>query len=211
MNCEHARSIVDSWQSGEPIGNADLEALSEHIGDCSACRTRYGMILPLIERDVQGVSAGAQAVAARDNLFAKRVMKDIRGRTRRFPQRAGAFSLRWAIPAAAAAAVLVLAAGLLIRGPSGSGTGGEVTVHFVLDAPGVQRVSLVGSFNSWNPDALPLKRAPGSQRWEISLKLKRGETYLYNFVVNGNTWIPDPTSDLQVEDGFGGESSLMQL
>lgn len=212
MNCEGARSVVASWQAAGSVERAVLTALSDHVATCEGCNSRYRLVLPLIARDLR--DAPAVEVPEGDEAFTRSVMRRIEGRTRTFPLSGGRRPLRRVISAAAAAAVLLLAAGLLIRGVTGGAGGaqsGEITVHFVLDAPTAQAVALVGSFNAWNPETLPLKREAGSQRWEISVKLKRGETYLYNFVVNGKTWIPDPTTVVQVEDGFGGESSLMQL
>lgn len=211
MNCQGVRSAIASWRNAGTLKRRDFVALSDHIAVCEECRVRYRLIVPLIRRDVSGAVGVTADAAEPDEAFTQGVMDGIQRGIRPFRRRLPTPSFRRLIPAAAAAAVLLLAAGIYVRGIAGTGQSGEVTVRFVLDAPGAQAVSLVGSFNAWNPDSLPLRRATGSQEWEVSVRLQRGETYLYNFVVNGNTWIPDPTTDLQVEDGFGGESSLMQL
>jgi hypothetical protein len=113
------------------------------------------------------------------------------------------------IAALAAAAILVVVFGIAFQTLRPDRN--EVVVHFVLDAPGAERVALAGSFTDWNPNKILLKRDVASSRWEISVPLAKGETYLYNFVIDGKTWIPDPGTEVQVSDGFGGESSLIQL
>jgi hypothetical protein len=82
-------------------------------------------------------------------------------------------------------------------------------VLFTLAAPEAESVSLVGSFNDWNPDAGRMTKADGI--WEIKVELKKGQVYTYNFVINGVEWITDPNSLLNVDDGFGGASSILKL
>ena len=84
-----------------------------------------------------------------------------------------------------------------------------VLVTFSLAAPEAESVALVGDFNDWNPESSKMIRTKGN--WEIKVKLKKEQVYTYNYVINGQEWITDPNSLLNVDDGFGGESSILKL
>ena len=56
-----------------------------------------------------------------------------------------------------------------------------------------RRVSVVGDFNAWSPDATPLRRDPQSGRWETRLVLHDGE-HRYAIVVDNTRWVGDYTS-----------------
>lgn len=82
-----------------------------------------------------------------------------------------------------------------------------VYVHFALRAPTATNVSLAGSFNNWESAGLSLhKAADGS--WEATLALPVGE-HRYQFVVDGQRWIPDPSAQANIDDGFGGTNSVI--
>jgi 1,4-alpha-glucan branching enzyme len=87
----------------------------------------------------------------------------------------------------------------------------RVTIRFEISAPAADSVHLAGSFNDWNAKTYALKRIGSSDTWEISLRLPKGNFYVYNFVLDGKEWIVDPNSPLKVDDGFGGASSLLRL
>jgi hypothetical protein len=82
-----------------------------------------------------------------------------------------------------------------------------VYVRFQITAPEAKAVSVAGSFNNWSPASLNLRRdASGS--WEATVPLPVGE-HRYLFVVDGQRWVPDPTAQAQVDDGFGGTNSVI--
>jgi len=118
---------------------------------------------------------------------------------------------RFLLPAAAAA-VLVLASGLLLfRSELFGRRPEEVSIHFSLEAPGASSVVLVGSFSNWEAsERLTLKRARDGS-WELSVRLKKNELYCYGFLVDGEKWLPDPKAAETIEDGFGGANSLLRL
>jgi 1,4-alpha-glucan branching enzyme len=66
---------------------------------------------------------------------------------------------------------------------------------------------VAGSFNGWNAAALPLRRAADGS-WEATVPLPVGE-HRYEFVVDGQRWIPDPSAQSQADDGFGGTNSVI--
>ncbi|HEY2805873.1 MAG TPA: isoamylase early set domain-containing protein [Gemmatimonadales bacterium] len=82
-----------------------------------------------------------------------------------------------------------------------------VYVHFSLTAPAARAVSVAGSFNGWSTASLPLRRASDGS-WEATVPLPVGE-HRYEFVVDGQRWIPDPSAQSQADDGFGGTNSVI--
>jgi 1,4-alpha-glucan branching enzyme len=54
---------------------------------------------------------------------------------------------------------------------------------FFCHAPGAKRVSIIGDFNNWNPNANPMIRQPDGQ-WMASLELSHGYHH-YAFLVDG--------------------------
>jgi hypothetical protein len=118
----------------------------------------------------------------------------------------------WVPVMAAAAALIVWLGGRAVtdggRVPAGTeATADTVYVRFELVAPGAQLVSVAGSFNDWQPDSVRLARGEAGV-WSTTLALPLGE-HQYQFVVDGERWMPDPTAYAQVDDGFGGTNSLI--
>lgn len=89
--------------------------------------------------------------------------------------------------------------------------GTRIEVHFTLTAPDAHSVSLVGDFTEWDISKIRLQDKDNDGVWEASVRLKKNTVYLYNFVIDGEEWIVDPQSIISVDDGFGGESSLLKL
>jgi 1,4-alpha-glucan branching enzyme len=56
-------------------------------------------------------------------------------------------------------------------------------VNFVCLAPGAKRVTLVGDFNDWHPEAQPLKRQVDGS-WSVQITLSHGHHH-YQFLVDG--------------------------
>lgn len=82
-------------------------------------------------------------------------------------------------------------------------------VRFIIRQPGAQQVSLVGDFNGWSRDAMPLESSYDNSVWTLSVQLKPGR-YEYAFVVDGERWVADPAAGA-VRDEFGGETSVLRL
>ena len=80
-------------------------------------------------------------------------------------------------------------------------------VRFELAAPSASRVTLVGSFNEWNPVATPLQRDRSSGKWMVSLRLPPGR-HVYAFVVDGDV-TADPTAPRAADDDFGSANSVL--
>lgn len=143
-----------------------------------------------------------------------------------------AFGLRWAGVAVAAAAIALAfiggfyAAGKRPVGPGMPGAPGEnVAPGFVNQAAAdqglryvrivyapsdrsVHRVTVVGSFNNWDPDATPLSRQDGV--WSTVLVLAPG-SYEYMFLEDGARWVTDPLAMQTRNDGFGGANAVLDV
>lgn len=83
----------------------------------------------------------------------------------------------------------------------------EVLVHFRLEAPQAQTVTLAGDFSDWAPAHTMQRSADGV--WTIVVPLTPG-VHEYAFVVDGERWIPDPAAPSK-PDGFGGMNSRIAV
>ena len=79
---------------------------------------------------------------------------------------------------------------------------------FTFTAPEAQRVQLAGDFNSWDPNAHPLKRT-SDERWEIRLNLSPGR-YEYKFLVDGQ-WQNDPNCTDFASNPYGDKNCVLVL
>ena len=57
------------------------------------------------------------------------------------------------------------------------------TIRISCSSPNAREIILTGSFNDWDPAALPMTRSADGQ-WSAALELPRGR-YEYKFVVDG--------------------------
>ena len=87
-------------------------------------------------------------------------------------------------------------------------TADKVPVVFYYNEQGVRSVSLMGSFNNWNPAEHELTWNPEMNQWSLQLYLKPGK-YDYVFLVNGERVSADPRADLIHRDDFGNRNSVL--
>jgi len=200
MNCEEWREKLKDWlESRWEVKDVEVPVqLYEHAAECSQCAARLEVALLLI--DGKGLrKAPPEGLSRR---IAERLAQADAPRAMAWP--------RWvAVPVAAA---LIVGITIFITQrfvqPSHSDT---VIVRLVLEAPGVREVSVVGDWNGWDPTSNRLTDEDGDGIWEIELRLKRGEEHQYQFLIDREKWVPDPGAPLQVEDGFGGFNSILQI
>lgn len=83
-------------------------------------------------------------------------------------------------------------------------------VQFVILAPSAATVALVGDFNDWNVSATPMRPAPGNGIWSVTVPLDPGR-YRYAFLVDGQTWLADPSAPRAVDDDFGPPNSVVTV
>ena len=81
--------------------------------------------------------------------------------------------------------------------------------RFVFNAASASRVTIVGDFNDWDPEASPLQRM-GKGVWTITIPLAPGR-YQYTFVVDGTSWEADPGAPRTLEDDFGRPNSIITV
>lgn len=81
-------------------------------------------------------------------------------------------------------------------------------VVFTLEMPDASSVHVVGSFNGWKPEGVPMCWDHSQKLWTLSLPLERGR-YEYAFLVDGKKLVQDPKALLQQEDGFGNRNSVL--
>jgi hypothetical protein len=84
-----------------------------------------------------------------------------------------------------------------------------LNVRFDLVAPTATQVTIVGDFNQWNAESLPMRRSADGRRWEIEVRLPPGR-YTYGFVVDGKL-TPDPRAPESASDDFGIPNSVRMV
>jgi len=208
MNCDAATRVVDRWRSGGTTERHAALAAAEHIASCRRCAEACGTLVPFLLRDAGEPLVGSGAVAAG---LERAIMDRIAlrpGPVRPLPARRG---LRTALSLAAAALVVLGAAGALFLKFRPDLPGRLLTVTFVLEAPEARSVAVAGDFNDWRSEGYELERRSGDGAWTITLRLRRDATYTYCFLVDGREWVPDPRALETVDDGFGGVDSVLRL
>ena len=75
---------------------------------------------------------------------------------------------------------------------------------------GARQVQLCGEFNGWSTTATPLA-ARKDGRFSVTLSLPTGSAYRYRFLVDGERWENDWAADGYVQNGFGGDDSVLHL
>ena len=83
----------------------------------------------------------------------------------------------------------------------------DTVVKFVISLPRAQQVSLVGDFNDWDVAKTPMARSAYGGLWTVTVPLSAGR-HVYAFVVDGSSWIADPSAPFAPDDGFGHANSV---
>jgi 1,4-alpha-glucan branching enzyme len=84
-----------------------------------------------------------------------------------------------------------------------------VTFRFAAHlVPTARTVSVVGSFNAWNPATHPMRRAEDDE-WTTTVYLSPGRA-VYQFAVDGVMWL-DPADDGRIPNGWGSEYSVRHV
>jgi len=165
-----------------------------------------GIPLPF-KRNQEAARTSAEAIMARVRDLG---VPDTRVTRARVSVLTGIFHNRGFRIASLAAAAVCIAALSSILTFSFIRVNATVDVRFVLVAPDASSVHLAADFNQWSPDGYDLvKQTDGT--WEITVSLHKGRAYAYNFIIDGERWIADPSSPSLLDDGFGGSSSSISL
>ena len=119
--------------------------------------------------------------------------------------------------ASVAAAFLILFGGLLFNAgifhkasdaPAILQANSQVPVVFRFRAAEAQSVSVIGSFNRWNPKSHEMVLDPESGDWTIRINLSPGK-HDYVFLVDGEQITSDPHADIYKEDEYGHQNSIL--
>ena len=106
-------------------------------------------------------------------------------------------------------APLVLGDGdpMLVSASEAESAAMPVPVQFLF-AGRARTVALVGDFNGWDADSMPLTRVPGTDNWITSVPIVPGR-HVYAFVVDGTRWEIDPDAPVAPDDDFGKPGSVI--
>ena len=83
-----------------------------------------------------------------------------------------------------------------------------VPVTFALDASDAEAVSVIGSFNNWEPDRDEMHLNTKKNQWTITVLLPPGQ-YEYAFLINGEKVVSDPKALFTRSDGFCSRNSVV--
>lgn len=81
-------------------------------------------------------------------------------------------------------------------------------VNFAYVNSAVTRVRLAGEFTEWEKGAVEMVQTGGV--WRAGVQLEIG-TYQYKLILGEADWIADPNNPYEVDDGFGGFNSLLDI
>jgi 1,4-alpha-glucan branching enzyme len=85
------------------------------------------------------------------------------------------------------------------------------TVTFSLPKAGAgsaQTVHVVGDFNGWDKNATPIKKHKNGS-FVARVLLERHREYQFRYLLNGESWENDWQADRYVENGQGGDNSVV--
>jgi len=207
--CQRVDAAIGEWEQGRVSDLQSLFFVINHSRACARCGRTYSALIPLIRRDAGQHSGLASFEEVPPTGFTDAVMK------RTGKERVRPFSgsttrtKRWVLPLAGCVALL-LGVGALALQARTRAFGGQVMVRFSLEAPSASHVSVAGDWNRWRPGELNLTAGQNGV-WEITVPLRRGAIYTYDFLIDGRQWVPDPHSESQIDDGFGGLNSVLRL
>lgn len=205
MDCERwsrdlRQWLLERWKDdcppAEPPG-----ALRDHAATCPECARRLRAALLLLD----GAGLGAPAPPGLQARVVSRLRLDVPRRG--WAPAGGRAPARVLVPVAAALIAALTAFVALRTWPPEPAT---VRVLLVLEAPQASRVSAVGDWNAWDSQANPLSDPEGDGVWTVEIQVRRGAELRYQFLIDGQEWIPDPRVPFQVDDGFGGTASILQ-
>jgi len=74
----------------------------------------------------------------------------------------------------------------------------------------VQTANLVGEFNDWDIESLPMTRGEDGS-FTVTVSLTVGQAYRFRYLLDGERWENDWTADAYVPNEFGSDDSVVQL
>jgi 1,4-alpha-glucan branching enzyme len=90
------------------------------------------------------------------------------------------------------------------------GADGSLKVTFVLPASENERpVSVLGSFNDWDPLVHPLKRRSNGTR-SVTVEVPAGNVFQFKYLADGGEWFCDPDADAVEVEEYSAHNSLLR-
>lgn len=90
------------------------------------------------------------------------------------------------------------------------GADGPLKVTFVLPATEHERpVSVLGSFNGWDPLVHPLKRRSNGTR-SVTVEVPAGNLFQFKYLADGGEWFCDPDADAVEVAEYAVHNSLLR-
>jgi 1,4-alpha-glucan branching enzyme len=90
------------------------------------------------------------------------------------------------------------------------GTDGSLKVTFVLrESETIGAVSVLGSFNDWDPLVHPLKRRSNGTR-SVTVEVPSGNLFQFKYLADGGEWFCDPDTDAVEVEEFAAYNSLLR-
>ena len=72
------------------------------------------------------------------------------------------------------------------------------------------RVNLVGDFNNWNIESIPMERLKSGD-YSVSINLEKGKEYQFKYLVEGLGWLNEKEADKHVLNNYQTENSVISL
>jgi 1,4-alpha-glucan branching enzyme len=86
---------------------------------------------------------------------------------------------------------------------------GKVVVGFEIPSTiWADRVNLVGDFNNWDRESLPLRQGH-QENWQVEMELEAGCEYHFRYLFDGAYWVYDWYADKSLSDSGGGYDSIV--
>jgi len=89
------------------------------------------------------------------------------------------------------------------------GPNGDSIVFYYHDH-NARRINVGGSFNGWTWETEPMI-PQGDGNWRLEIPILPSGKYVYKFVIDGETWRPDPRNGYREADGYNGLNSVFWL
>ncbi|WNJ16860.1 isoamylase early set domain-containing protein [Pontibacter sp. G13] len=75
-------------------------------------------------------------------------------------------------------------------------------------ANGAKDITIVGDFNDWNSEALPMKGLKNGS-FTATVDLPSGKEYQFRYLLDGDKWENDEAADKYVPSPFGGAENCV--
>lgn len=84
----------------------------------------------------------------------------------------------------------------------------EAEITFEFNRSGVTSAALVGDFNNWQ--AIEMKFNKKTQSFKTKVKLPKGGTFHFRYLLNNTEWENDYKADQYIPNEFGSENSVVK-